>query len=378
MFDFTIDQADAGSGARVGRVTTPHGAFDTPAFMPVGTRGSVKGVTPDQLIQSGCQIILANTYHLHVRPGEAVVRELGGLHAFCGWRGPILTDSGGYQVFSLAELNQISDAGVTFRSHVDGALLQLDAARAIEIQTSLGGDIIMAFDQCPPLPSPRAPIEAAVGRTIRWAAECKRVHVERAPAIRRAPQWLFGIVQGGLELDLRRECAAALCDIGFDGYAIGGLSVGETHEQMLEVLGDLVSRLPVDRPRYLMGVGMPRDIVAAVRCGIDMFDCVLPTRNARSAFVFTAHGALRMRNEIHRGATGPIEDGCDCYACRTFSRGYVRHLFMAGEMLGPILATLHNLRFYQRLMARIRYFVRCGNLASITHEFPIASGSASP
>lgn len=337
--------------------------IDTPAFMPVGTKGSVKGLTPRHLADSGTQTILANTYHLYLRPGADVIAEQGGLHSFMGWDGPILTDSGGFQVFSLAALTDIDDHGVTFRSHIDGAKLRLCPRTAVEIQNKLGADIIMVFDQCPPYPCPRDQVAKAVQRSIEWARQCKECH-------QRQDQALFGIVQGGVFQDLRVECAQAIRELDLPGYAIGGLSVGETHEQMIEVLGYLPEHLPREKPRYLMGVGMPKDIVAAVRSGIDMFDCVLPTRNGRNAYAFTATGSLKLRNEQHRQAKGPLEEGCDCYACTQFSRSYIRHLFMAEEMLGPILASMHNLRFYQRLMARIRELITADRLDQIYGEYP--------
>ena len=355
--------------ARRGVLTTPHGPVETPVFMPVGTAGTVKGVTPDQLRQTQTSMILANTYHLQLRPTAEVVRNLGGLHRFMGWDGPILTDSGGFQVFSLAGINRITDEGVEFRSHIDGTLMRLDPRTAIDCQNKLGADVIMAFDECPPLPSPRDKLEIAVERTIKWARVCKDVHDC-------GDQALFGIVQGGLDCDLRRRCTEALVDIGFDGYAIGGLSVGETHEEMAGVLGPVTGLLPADRPRYLMGVGMPRDILAAVSAGIDMFDCVLPTRNGRNAQAFTAQGPLKMRNEKHKMDDGPIEEECDCATCQRFSRGYIRHLFNAGEMLGPTLTTMHNLRFFQRFMARIRELIGERRLATIAEEFPIAAAVA--
>ena len=366
MFDFTVT-AKAGA-ARGGRLVTPHGVVDTPSFMPVGTAGTVKGVTPEQLRATGAQMILANTYHLQLRPSADVVQALGGLHRFTGWDGPMLTDSGGFQVFSLAEINEISDDGVVFRSHVDGALMRLDPVSATEVQSKLGADVIMAFDQCPPLPGDPETIRAAVERTIRWARVCRDVH-------RNPRQDLFGIVQGGLDLALREHCAAELVKVGFDGYAIGGLSVGETHEEMVEVLGPTASFLPEERPRYLMGVGMPQDILAAVQAGVDLFDCVLPTRNGRNAYAFTASGPLKMRNERHKLDTEPLEADCDCATCERFSRGYIRHLFNAGEMLGPTLTSIHNLRFFQRFMARLRELVRAGRPADVVEEFPIA-GSA--
>lgn len=364
MFPFEI-QAKSGL-ARRGRFTTPHGVVDTPAFMPVGTAGTVKGVTPTQLRETGAQMVLGNTYHLQLRPGAEAVAKLGGLHRFMGWDGPILTDSGGYQVFSLAEINRVTDEGVVFRSHIDGATLRLDPRTATAIQNQLGADVIMAFDQCPPLPGTMETMRAAVDRTIRWAAVCKEVHDRRDQA-------LFGIVQGGLDPRLRAECAAALNEIGFDGYAIGGLSVGESHQEMAGILPAITQCLPTDRPRYLMGVGMPRDILVAVLAGVDLFDCVLPTRNGRNSQAFTRGGMLRLRNECHRLDTGPLEEACDCETCQNFSRGYIRHLFNAGEMLGPTLTSIHNLRFYQRFMARIRELIESGDPATIVSEYPIAA-----
>ena len=369
MFDFSVLANDPSSGARRGRLTTPHGVVETPAFMPVGTRGAIKGVTPRQLEETGAHIMLANTYHLHVRPGSECVEALGGVHRFSGWNHPILTDSGGFQVFSLAAINKITDDGVAFRSHFDGAPMFLDAATSIAVQERLGADIIMAFDQCPPLPSPCDEIRKAVDRTVRWAEQCKVAH-------RREDQWLFGIVQGGVDPELRADCARRLMNIGFDGYALGGLSVGETHEEMIEVLAGVVPLLPSSKPRYLMGVGTPRDIVESVRRGVDMFDCVMPTRNGRNACVFTATGRLKMRNQQHRLADEALEATCDCYTCRNFSRAYLRHLFITGEMLGPTLASIHNLRFFQRLMGRIRELLQAGKLATITDEFPVARGEA--
>ncbi len=356
--------------ARRGRFTTPHGVVDTPAFMPVGTAGTVKGVTPAQLRQTGSQMILGNTYHLQLRPGAEAVAELGGLHRFMGWNGPILTDSGGYQVFSLAEINRVTDDGVEFRSHIDGATLRLDPQTATAIQNKLGADVIMAFDQCPPLPCDAETMRVAVDRTIRWAAVCKEVHA-------RTDQALFGIVQGGLDAELRGQCAAALIDIGFDGYAIGGLSVGESHEEMARILPAITQNLPTDRPRYLMGVGMPRDLLVAVLAGVDLFDCVLPTRNGRNSQAFTRSGMLRLRNECHRLDGRPLEEDCDCETCRNFSRGYLRHLFNAGEMLGPTLTSIHNLRFYQRFMARLRELIESGDPATIVSEYPIAATDSS-
>ena len=367
MFPFSITHTDG--QARRGVLTTPHGRVDTPVFMPVGTAGSIKGVTPTQLRATGATMILANTYHLQLRPSADVVRDLGGLHKFMGWDGPILTDSGGYQVFSLARISRIDDDGVEFRSHIDGATMRLDPRIATEAQEKLGADVIMAFDQCPPLPCDEQTLAVAVDRTIRWARMCKDAHS-------RDDQALFGIVQGGLDLSLRRRCAAALAEIGFDGYAIGGLSVGESFEEMAGVLPEIVAALPSDRPRYLMGVGTPRDLLMAIQAGVDMFDCVLPTRNGRNSWAFTAWGQLKMRNEKYRLDDGPFEAGCDCEACLNFSRGYIRHLFSAGEMLGPTLTSIHNLRFYERFLSRIRDLIPTGKLARIVDEFPIASPGA--
>ncbi len=371
MFRFEVLQQGRG-GARVSRLTTPHGVVDCPAFMPVGTKGAIKGVTPAQLAATGTQIMLCNTYHLQLRPGPELVERLGGLQRFTGWERPMLTDSGGYQVFSLAQLAQIDEDGVSFQSHIDGARLRLDPETAMRIQEQLGADIIMAFDECPALPAPRERVREAVERTVRWAQRCRDAH--RASE----RQWLFGIVQGGTDAELRAECAELLTAMGFDGYAVGGLSVGESHEEMVRVLDGLVARLPADRPRYLMGVGQPRDLLAAVQRGIDMFDCVLPTRNGRNAQAFTARGVVRLRNAVHREEEGPIEDGCDCYACGHFSRGYVRHLFLAEEMLGPTLVSLHNLRFFQRFMSRLRELIPAGEWGPMLAEYPIAARDAAP
>ncbi|MGD0137643.1 MAG: tRNA guanosine(34) transglycosylase Tgt [Tepidisphaeraceae bacterium] len=355
---YELIHQDRATAARLGRVWTGHGIFDTPAFMPVGTQGSIKGVLPDHVKETGTQIVLANTYHLMLRPGEKTVAELGGLHRFMGWDGPILTDSGGFQVFSLADLNEITDTGVKFKSHIDGSEVFLDARRSMQVQNDLGGDIAMAFDQCPPAAAAPEAHRQAVDRTLRWAAECLAAHA------RPAEQGLFGIVQGGVDLDLRRRCARELAAMGFDGYAIGGLAVGEGFDAMKTVLREIAPALPPEKPRYLMGVGYPRDIVAAVSAGIDMFDCVLPTRNGRNAYAFTAQGPLRLRNSGYQRDSSPIERGCDCYACAHFTRGAIRHFFFAGEMLGPVLVSVHNMRFYQRLMADVRRSIGEGNFGS--------------
>ena len=355
---------DSDSGARLGRVTTRHGGFDTPAFMPVGTQGTVKGILPDHLAATGSQIILGNTYHLMLRPGDQTVAALGDLHRFMAWPGPILTDSGGFQVFSLSDINKLTEEGVTFKSHVDGAMVHLTPERSIEVQNALGADIIMMFDECPRADAPIEYHREAVERTVRWAARCVSAHA------RKGDQSLFGIVQGGTDLDLRAACAQKLIELSLPGYAIGGLAVGEGFEAMVRVLEATTPILPSDKPRYLMGVGFPRDIVAGVAAGIDMFDCTMPTRNGRNAYAFTAAGALRVKNSKLQRETGPIEEGCDCYACRTFTRGAIRHYFFAAEMLGPILVSVHNIRFYQRLMEDIRRSIASGTFALFRQTDP--------
>ena len=344
--------------ARAGVLSTPHGQAPTPVFMPVGTAGSVKGVTPQQLTAAGSTMILANTYHLMLRPGGDTVAKLGGLHAMMGWDGPILTDSGGFQVFSLAHLRRIDDEKVVFQSHVDGRLEELTPRRCIEIQRQLGADVIMQLDECPPGDATAGHVERAVDRSILWAKECKRVWREDA----QSAQAMFGIQQGGVFEDLRARSAAALVELDLPGYAVGGLSVGEGHEKMIRVLDAVDSQFPTDRPRYLMGVGEPRDILAAVLRGIDMFDCVLPTRNARNAFAFTWRGRLRMRNAQWTTDPDPLDENCNCYTCRNFSRGTIRHLFMVREMLGPTLVTIHNLHFFAEFMAAIRDSIAAGTL----------------
>jgi queuine tRNA-ribosyltransferase len=363
---YDLFKTDSATHARLGRVHTRHGVFDTPAFMPVGTQGTIKGQLPDLIKEAGAQCILANTYHLMLRPGEKVVAELGDLHRFMAWDGPILTDSGGFQVFSLADINKINDDGVTFKSHVDGSVVHLTPARSMQVQNDLGADIIMAFDECPDPTKPREYQVQAVDRTLRWAELCIAAHA------RKDAQSLFGIVQGGVDLELRSYCASRLIDLEFPGYAVGGLAVGEGFEAMKKVLAHTTPLLPVNKPRYLMGVGFPRDIVEAVSHGIDMFDCVMPTRNGRNAYAFTREGAIRIRNSRFTRDTGPIEDGCNCYACRTFTRGAIRHYFFAGEMLGPMLVSLHNIRFYQRLMADVRKAIAEGTFDSFRKTDPRA------
>ncbi|MBN2446072.1 MAG: tRNA guanosine(34) transglycosylase Tgt [Phycisphaerae bacterium] len=333
--------------ARCGRIRTPHGVIETPAFMPVGTRATVKGLSPAQLRDTHTQIVLANTYHLMLRPGSEVVAHFGGLHKFMGWDGPILTDSGGFQVFSLADLRRLDDDGVEFRSHIDGAAIHLSPESSIKTQNELGADIIMAFDECPPLPAEGAAIMAAVRRTAAWAKRSRAAHT-------RPEQALYGIVQGGLDVSLRRECLERLVEIGFEGYAVGGLSVGEPPAEMYALLDEFTHELPAERPRYLMGVGRPLDLVRGIAAGIDQFDCVLPTRNGRKAYAFTSQGVLRMRNQCHQLADEPLDPACACYTCANFSRGYLRHLCMSGELLGSTLISLHNIAFYQDLMRQAR------------------------
>jgi queuine tRNA-ribosyltransferase len=343
--------------ARVGRLHTAHGEVDTPVFMPVGTQATVKGLTPDQLAATGAKIILGNTYHLSLRPGDALIAELGGLHRFMGWTGPILTDSGGYQVFSLAPMRKITDDGAVFRSHIDGKVLELTPERAVAIQENLRSDIAMCLDECPAHGDSADVVRDAVRRTLLWAERCRSAH-------QKADQALFGIVQGGTDVALRSACAAELVKLDFSGYALGGFSVGETPAQMVEALAPTAAALPADKPRYLMGVGRPQDLLEAVAAGVDMFDCVLPTRNGRNATAFTDAGPLRLRNTCHKRDPAPLESSCPCYACAHFSRAYLHHLFLADEMLGPTLLTLHNVTYYCRLMEETRGAIREGRFGA--------------
>ncbi len=345
--------------ARRGRVHTLHGSFETPAFMPVGTYGTVKAMTPAQLQEVGAQIILANTFHLMLRPGDEVVRDLGGLHGFMQWPGPILTDSGGFQVFSLGELRRIDEAGVTFRSPINGDKVFLSPERSMQVQRNLGTDIVMQFDECTPYPASWDQAAASMALSLRWAARSKAAHGDN-------PAALFGIVQGGMYPDLRQQSLAGLLDLGFDGYAIGGLSVGEPKAELLAVLRDLLPAMPQDRPRYLMGVGTPADLLDAVLLGVDMFDCVLPTRNARNGHIFTSRGVLKIRNARHKRDEQPLDPACDCYSCRHFSRAYLHHLDRCGEILGAVLMSLHNLYYYQQLMARLRAAIEAGTLSALS------------
>jgi queuine tRNA-ribosyltransferase len=354
-FRFELHRTDSHTAARRCTFHTPHGPVETPAFMPVGTQAAVKALTIDQVRSTGAQMILGNTYHLALRPGEDVIRELGGLHRFMGWDGPILTDSGGFQIFSLAQNTKITEQAATFRSHIDGKLLELTPERAIAIQEALGSDVAMVLDHVIALPAEAEAIRDACDRTIRWAKRCQ-------DAGTRTDQAQFAIIQGGLNPELRVWSARQLADLDFPGYAVGGLSVGESPAEMYDILGAVCPAMPADKPRYLMGVGTPQDLLNAIHRGIDLFDCVMPTRNGRNALAFTDSGPLRLRNAIHQRDERPLEANCPCLACR-HSRAYLRHLFLADEMLGPILLTHHNLTYYQRLLASARAAIEADRFA---------------
>jgi queuine tRNA-ribosyltransferase len=353
-----------GGAARRGRLHLNHGVVETPVFMPVGTYGTVKAMTPEELTGLGAQIVLGNTFHLMLRPGPDVIRAHGGLHGFMHWSGPILTDSGGFQVFSLAELRKLSEAGVEFRSPVNGDRVFLSPEISMEVQTALGSDVVMAFDECPPYPATEAEARTSMELSMRWARRSRDAFV--ALGNRNA---LFGIVQGGTWRDLRLESVARLTDIGFDGYAVGGLAVGEPAAERNAVLEAIEPHLPHDRPRYLMGVGTPTDIVQAVARGIDMFDCVMPTRNARNGHLFTSRGVVKVRNAGHQSDTSPLDPDCNCYTCRNYSRSYLRHLDRCNEILGARLNTIHNLHYYLSLMSRIRAAIEAGRYPAFLAEF---------
>ncbi|MCZ6834449.1 MAG: tRNA guanosine(34) transglycosylase Tgt [Planctomycetota bacterium] len=390
---FSISHSCTESNARVGRVETLHGGFDTPAFMPVGTRGTIKGLTPAQIHETGSQIVLNNAYHLMLRPGDDLIARRGGVQKFMGWDGPILTDSGGYQAYSMSDINSIDESGVTFKSIIDGSMIHLSPERSIEVQNNLGADIIMAFDDCPPSVEPetlnesrkrmgtktgattgdqhRDRLQTAHDRTICWLERCVQAHG------RPDEQALFGIVQGGPDLDLRKASVEAICNIELPGYAIGGVAVGEGPEIIRQVVEFTAPLMPEAKPRYLMGVGYERDIVDAVRAGVDMFDCVLPTRNGRNANAFTKSGPKRLRNARYGEDDAPIEADCDCYACsKGFSRAYLRHLFMSKEMLGPILVSLHNIRHFQRLLLDIRRAIREDAWSFLFRTWPVLDAPA--
>ena len=360
FMQFELDTTDG--KARRGRLRFPRGVVETPAFMPVGTYGTVKGMLPRDVEAIGAHMILGNTFHLMLRPGTQVIEEHGDLHDFMQWSGPILTDSGGFQVFSLGKMRKITEEGVSFKSPVDGSPVFMGPEESMQVQKSLGSDIVMIFDECTPYPATPDEARKSMELSLRWAERSKTAHGD-------SPSALFGIVQGGMYPELRDVSLAELTDIGFDGYAIGGLSVGEPKEDMINVLDHLAYKMPADKPRYLMGVGKPEDIVEAVRRGVDMFDCVMPTRNARNGHLFTAEGVVKIRNAQHRHDTGPLEKGCDCYTCENFSRAYLHHLDRCGEILGSQLNTIHNLRHYQRLMQQLRDAIAAGELEAFVAEF---------
>lgn len=351
FMSFDVDATDG--AARRGRLRFPRGVVETPAFMPVGTYGTVKAMLPRDLAATGAQMVLGNTFHLMLRPGTEIIRAHGDLHDFMGWPGPILTDSGGFQVFSLGDLRKITEAGVAFRSPIDGSPVFLDPETSIRVQRELGADVVMVFDECTPYPADEGTARVSMELSLRWAARSKAAHGDSSAA-------LFGIVQGGMHSQLRAASLAGLIDIGFDGYAIGGVSVGEPKEEMLRVLDQLSPCLPVAKPRYLMGVGKPTDIVEAVRRGIDLFDCVLPTRNARNGHLFTSEGVVKIRNARYRTDTAPLDPDCDCYTCAHFSRAYLHHLDKCQEMLGAQLHTLHNLHYFQALLRELRAAIVAG------------------
>ena len=372
-FEFTVTHRDRATQARAGVLRTAHGEVETPVFMPVGTLGTVKGLPQQALEDLGAQILLANTYHLYLRPGEQVIRELGGLHRFMSWGHPILTDSGGYQVFSMAALRKITDDGVRFRSHLDGSLHMLTPARAVEIQASLGSDIAMPLDECTEFPASAVTARKAMSRTLAWAAQSQRSWKTLAQDNGRSdamhPGALFGIVQGGTRADLRSECAQRLVAMEFPGYAIGGLSVGEARPLTFEMVAAAEQHLPQDKPRYVMGVGLPEELPLYVALGVDMMDCVLPTRNGRNGLLYTAQGRLHIRQARYARDPRPVDESCGCPVCRRYSRAYLRHLFLAGEMLGKTLNTTHNLYFYLDTMRRIRQTIAAGDFSRFSDDF---------
>lgn len=359
---YTLHCRSSECAARRGEVRTRHGIFQTPIFMPVGTQATVKAVTPENLVEMQAQIILGNTYHLFLRPGHVLIEKFGGLHNFMNWQGPILTDSGGFQIFSLKDLAKITEEGAAFRSHIDGSKLFLSPEDAIHVQQSLGSDIMMCLDTCIPYPADRAEAHRSTELTTRWARRCREAHSKRE-------QLLFGIVQGGMFPDMRRTAAEALIDIGFDGYAIGGLSVGESKELMHEMTEATVPCLPQEYPVYLMGVGTPADLVEGVWRGIDMFDCVMPTRNARNGTLFTSQGRLVIKNSQYRDDPRPVDENCSCYTCRNYSRAYLRHLFTCREILSYQLNTIHNLHYYIHLMAGIRQAIEEDRFGQFRKDF---------
>ena len=365
-FSFAIEKIDTTTTARRAKLHTPHGVIETPAFMPVGTAATVKALTQDALEELGASIILANTYHLYLRPGHDLIRKLGGLHRFMSWPGAILTDSGGYQVFSLSQLRKVSDEGVRFRSHLDGSEHLLTPEKAAEIQLALGSDIAMVLDECIETPAPRATAEAAVKRTTEWARRARAHFLQHAQRNGELGQQQFGIVQGATFADLRRESACQLLEVDFPGYAVGGLAVGEPHAVTCEMAGEVTGLLPNDRPRYLMGVGRPEQLADYVALGIDMMDCVLPTRAARHACLYTSEGRVLIKNARYAQDQRPIDAQCSCSVCQRYTRAYLRHLFAAGEITAAILATHHNVHFYLDIMRQIREAIGFGNLAKFS------------
>ena len=365
-FGFEILSRDPSTRARVGRLQTPHGTVETPTFMPVGTAGTVKGVTQEELEEIGAQVLLANTYHLYLRPGHERIRELGGLHRFMSWPHPMLTDSGGFQVMSLKGLTRVTEDGIWFRSHLDGSSHFFSPERAVEIQLALGADIIMALDECVEYPSSVETVMRATKLTGRWARRAKEFYLAQAGQdLEGAPSALFGIVQGGTDAALRRESAKEIVELGFEGYAIGGLSVGEPKEKTYEVAELTAGLLPEDQPRYLMGLGTPEDLVECVARGIDLLDCVMPTRNARNGCAFTSQGKVVVKSARYAGDETPLDPACSCPVCRRYTRAYLRHLFVSGEMLAAILTTRHNLYFYLDTMRKIRQAIRSGEFAKL-------------
>lgn len=359
-FRFEVQRGDSSTQARRGTLFTPHGPVETPAFMPVATQATVKGLLPEEVRATGTQMVLANTYHLALRPGEEVIRQLGGLHRFMQWPGPILTDSGGYQLYSLAQVTQVTDQAAVFRSHIDGSQVVLGPERAVEIQEALGSDVAMVLDHVIGLPALPDSLRGATERTVRWAERSLR-------ARSRPDQALFAIVQGGTDQDLRHWCVERLRTMPFEGFAIGGLGLGETRAELYETVRQVALALPGNRPRYLMGLGRPADLLEAISAGVDLFDCVVPTRNGRNAMAFTDQGILRLRNRRYQDDARPLEETCACSACR-FSRAYLRHLFVAGEMLGPILLSIHNITYYQRLMSESRSAIAEGRFAEFCEK----------
>lgn len=370
MFQFTLLHTDTETSARRGRLETPHGTIETPIFMPVGTHAAMKAMTPAQVEETGAQIILSNTYHLHLRPGEGLVEKAGGLHAFMNWKRPILTDSGGFQVFSLPK-KKITEDGVFFKHEVSGNEIFLGPAEAMAIQNALGADIIMAFDECIPYPATHDYAAKSIKKTLRWAEACLKAH-------KRRDQALFGIVQGSVYDDLRRDCAREMTAMSFPGYAIGGVSVGEGLELLKKVVDYTAPFLPENKPRYLMGVGLPEDILESVERGMDMFDCVIPTRYARSATLFTSRGKIRLTHRRYRRDFYPVDASCDCYCCRNFTRAYLHHLFNANEILSAILSAIHNVHFYLNMMAGVRTAIEQGQFKSFKEEFLGLYGFSGP